>query len=238
MKQTNYIFNAKTIVLAIATTLTISVIGCKEQDPLNGYKGTPFSDKVYSQGAQKIPGRLQCEYFDFGGEGIAYHETDSVNSGSGGLNKADGSYLHEFRIKEAVDISYTKFQDPPVDNNPYNFVDPGKDELYVGWTEPGEWIKYTVDVQKKGTYDLSIMYTANKNAKIALGVNNKVVADSIEIASTFVKADTIGFRQWHHWNYQKDIASLELEKGKQTFTIHTVEIGSMNYNYIDFKLKK
>jgi len=26
---------------------------------------------------QKIPGKLQCAYYDFGGEGIAYHDTDA-----------------------------------------------------------------------------------------------------------------------------------------------------------------
>ncbi|MEI6424613.1 MAG: hypothetical protein WCP55_20515, partial [Lentisphaerota bacterium] len=42
-----------------------------------------------------LPGKLQCEYYDLGGEGVAFHETDSINSGSGKLNPADGSYLHE-----------------------------------------------------------------------------------------------------------------------------------------------
>jgi len=32
---------------------------------------------------QTIPGKLQCEYYDFGGEGIAYHDSDTINSGSG-----------------------------------------------------------------------------------------------------------------------------------------------------------
>jgi len=91
----------------------------------------------YFGGAQTIPGKLQCEYYDFGGEGIAYHDSDTINSGSGRLNPSDGSYLNEFRINEAVDISFTKFRDPAIDNNPYNFVEPEKDQLYVGWTQPG-----------------------------------------------------------------------------------------------------
>lgn len=68
------------------------------------YTGTPYKDAVYKKGAQKIPGKLQCEYYDFGGEGVAFHDADSINSGSGKLNKPDGSYLHEFRINEAVDV--------------------------------------------------------------------------------------------------------------------------------------
>jgi hypothetical protein len=178
---------------------------------------------------------LQCEYYDFGGEGIAYHDSDSINSGSGRLNPADGSYLHEFRINEAVDISYTKFQNPPIDNSPYNLTEQQKDQLYVGWTKPSEWTKYTVNVKTSGTYLLGIMFTANKNGKISISVNDTDVTGPLSIPSTFVSADTVPWRQWHHWNYLDNIARIKLEKGEQTITIHTVETGEMNYDYINFK---
>lgn len=231
------IFDLKNIFFAPLVVSSILVqTSCKQNNPLGDYKGTPFANKIYKEGAQKIPGRLQCEYYDLGGENVAYHDIDSVNSGSGGLNKANGSYLHEFRSKEAVDISYTKFQDPPIDNSPYNFVDPIANDLYIGWTEAGEWVKYTIDVKEKGRYNLSLMYTANKNAKIGLAINDKMVSPSIEIPSTYVAKDTIGFRQWHHWNYLKNMTKIDLETGLQTFTVHTVATGNMNYNYIDFQL--
>ena len=219
---------------SIALSLII-IIGCNSNG-LGSYSGTPYEDSVYGEGAQEIPGKLQCEYYDQGGEGIAFHDSDSVNSGSGGLNKADGSYLHEFRIHEAVDISYTKFQDPPIDNTPYNFVEQEKDQLYVGWTDPGEWTKYTIQVEKEGTYDLGLMYTANQDGKISFSVNDLDVTGPIEVPSTFVAEDTVAFRQWHHWNYIDKLARVQLKKGIQTFTIHTVEIGSMNYEFVNFKL--
>src|SRR5277367_33207 len=65
---------------------------------MNGYKGMPFHDSVYQGGPQKIPGRVQCAYYDLGGEGVAYHDSDATNSGSGALNKPDGTYLNEFRM--------------------------------------------------------------------------------------------------------------------------------------------
>ena len=49
------------------------------------YRGKPFHDSVYDGGAQKIPGRVQCAYYDLGGEGVAYHDTDAKNHGSGAL---------------------------------------------------------------------------------------------------------------------------------------------------------
>ena len=199
------------------------------------YQGKPYKDSLYKGGPQVIPGKLQCEYYDFGGEGIAYHDSDSINSGSGRLNPADGSYLHEFRMNEPVDISFTKFQDPPIDNNPYNFVTPQKDQLYVGWTKPGEWTKYTVKVTTAGTYQLGIMYTSNKNGKISISVNDHDVTGPILIPSTAVAAEPVAWRQWHHWNYLDKMAQVELKKGIQTITLHTVEVGDMNYDYINFE---
>jgi hypothetical protein len=52
------------------------------------YKGTPYADEMYHAGPQTIPGKLQCEYYDFGGEGVAFHDVDTINSGSGKLNPA------------------------------------------------------------------------------------------------------------------------------------------------------
>ncbi len=58
---------------------------------LRNYKGTPYQDSRYHGGAQKIPGRVECSYYDRGGEGVAYHDVDAKNNCSGGLNPADGT---------------------------------------------------------------------------------------------------------------------------------------------------
>lgn len=213
------------------------LISCDKKTPSN-YSGIPYSDDVYKEGPQSIPGKLQCEFYDFGGEGIAFHDTDTINSGSGQLNPADGSYLHEFRINEPVDISYTKFRDPAIDNSPYNLVEPEENQLYVGWTEPGEWTKYTVIVTKAGTYQLGLMYTANQNGKISIAVNDVIATGPILIPNTYVEEDTIAWRQWHHWNYIDQIAQIDLKEGLQTITILTVEIGQMNYDFLEFTLIK
>jgi hypothetical protein len=219
--------------------LGIGMLGsCRSDNILNGYKGIPFGDAKYNAGAQTIPGKLQCEFYDFGGEGISFHDTDSINSGSGRLNPADGSYLHEFRINEPVDISFTKFQDPPIDNTQYNFVQPEIDQLYIGWTKPGEWTKYTVNIKKSGTYQLGLMYTSNKNGKISLSVNDIDITGEILVPTTFVEEDSVAWRQWHHWNYLSKMASIKLKKGMQIVTLRTADVGDMNYDYINFELVK
>jgi len=40
---------------------------CQTGKNLNTYQGKPYSDSIYNAGAQTIPGKLQCEYYDFGG---------------------------------------------------------------------------------------------------------------------------------------------------------------------------
>src|SRR4030042_4836040 len=87
-------------------TCVVSYTGCSHNNYQDAHKGRPFTDSVFTNPPQVIPGKIQCEYYDFGGEGIAYHDNDSVNSGSGILNPLNGTYLNEFRISEAVDISY------------------------------------------------------------------------------------------------------------------------------------
>jgi len=106
------------------------------------YKGKPFQDSVYTVGPQPIPGRVECAYYDLGGEGVAYHDTDPTNHGSGELNlKHEHQRWHAnphvwgFRANEGVDISYTK---DFADFNHTNFVAPVTNQLYIGWTADGE----------------------------------------------------------------------------------------------------
>jgi hypothetical protein len=231
MKKRNSSFTLMLIFTALC------IMQCTKNDS-PAYSGKPFTDTVYTAGAQIIPGKVQCEFYDFGGEGITYHDTDSINSGSGGLNPSDGSYLNEFRKNEGVDISYTKIDKREIDNNPFNLVEPEEDQLYVGWTEPGEWINYTVRVLESGTYKIGLMYTSNRGGKISLAINNKDVTGPIDIASTFAAADSIPWRQWHHWNYLESIAEIDLKNGVHIFTLTTVAEGNMNYDFLDFSLIK
>src|SRR5271170_3252637 len=126
------------------------------QSFLSQYKGLPYHDSRYSGGPQAIPGKVMCAYYDLGGEGVAYHvasrdNTPPKNQGSGGLNPADGTYLHEFRMKEAVSTSFTKYHDV-IDDSEFDLVKPPEDMMYVGWTAPGEWINLTVNIKTAGVY--------------------------------------------------------------------------------------
>lgn len=79
------------------------------------YFGTPMD----------IPGTIELKNFDHGGEGVAYHDSDTGNTG------------HFYRPYEDVDMQ--------------GCVEGGSN---IGWTSNGEWLEYTVDVASSGNYDI------------------------------------------------------------------------------------
>lgn len=217
--------------------LTATALSASQKDYLKKYKGTPYQDSRHQGGAQRIPGRVECAYYDRGGEGVAYHDSDSKNNGSGALNPADGTYLNQFRMDEGVDISYTKFHDQ-IDDSPYDLVLPPENQFYVGWTEPGEWFKITVQVAHAGIYRADLLYTSNRGGTISMDVNGKDATGPLTIASTFNPSDPIAWRQWHHWNIAPDVLKLRLSAGKSILTVRILTQGNMNLAYFDFKEAK
>jgi hypothetical protein len=196
------------------------------------YLGTPFHDSVYPGGPQQIPGRIKCVYYDFGGEGVAYHKWDSKNSGSGCLNPDDGSYLNTFRMNEAVGISYTKLG-RQLDDSLYNFIMPEPNQLYVGWTFEGEWINYTINVTESGLYSIKFMYTSNGANQLSLAIDNTDITGSLTLISTNVAEDLEDWRQWHHWN-KIELAQVKLEAGIHLLTVKIGLGGNINLDYFDF----
>lgn len=122
----------------------------------------PDADRVASGPGQPIPGRLECAFYDLGGESVAYHDTTPINILSAVLNQQPihqrphaTRYHWNFRREEGVDISFVKdFADLNHPNQP----DPPVNQLYIGGTEDGEWCNYTVDVKTPGTYGIIATY--------------------------------------------------------------------------------
>jgi hypothetical protein len=185
-----------------------------------GYQGRPYTS------AQAIPGRVECALYDRGGEGIAYHDVDAVNHGSGELNYQPGhceagvpAAICHFRENEGVDISYTKqmadFAHP-------NFYSPDKRQLYIGWEVDGEWTNYTVDVKAAGKYKIVALYSKAANT-VKFSLNGQPAAECR------LPMDT---GDWHIWN---KAACGEIEfpaQGTQLLTLH-YNTGN-NLAYFDF----
>ncbi|MCX5646148.1 MAG: carbohydrate-binding protein [Phycisphaerae bacterium] len=191
------------------------------------YQGTPFQDSVYKAGAQSIPGILQCALYDLGGEGVAYHDTDAINHGSGELNVQPnhqrphaGPYIWSFRKDEGMDLSYVK---DFADLNHPNAVSPLVNQFYIGWTADGEWCNYTVDVKAVGTYKIRALYSNQANA-ITFDINGKPSATcKLPIA-------TGGF---HTWNYA-EIGTITFgQAGRQLLTFH--DNTGNNFAFFEFE---
>jgi alpha-L-fucosidase len=100
---------------------------------------TPFQNQP-----QGVPGTIEFENYDVGGEGVAYHDTTAGNSG--GVYRSDN-----------VDIGAAN--------------DAGGG-YYVGWAMPGEWLKYTVNVASTTTYTLGVrVATANDGGTFHINVD-------------------------------------------------------------------
>jgi O-glycosyl hydrolase len=84
---------------------------------------TPFSGTPIA-----LPGQIELENFDNGGEGIAYHDTTPANEG--------GAYR-----STGVDLEVTTDAGGGYD---------------VGWVHAGEWLGYSTTVASSGKYDMAI----------------------------------------------------------------------------------
>ncbi|HVN57668.1 MAG TPA: hypothetical protein VMT63_05180 [Bacteroidales bacterium] len=196
-----------------------------------GYKGKPFEDEFHRKGKQVIPGKLELALYDMGGEGVAYHDSDLVNNGSGKLNyeqkcpasgnAAPSPYICHFRENEDVDISYTK---DIVDFSHPNLYEPPAGQLYLGWQAKGEWTNYTVEVKFPGRYRITALYGRNDNGS-SLWINNTWAADLKLPVNT---------GDWHSWN--------KAEVGYITFTYAGTTLLTLHYNtgsnlaYLEFDL--
>ena len=107
------------------------------------------------------------------------------------------------------------------------------DQLYVGWTNPGEWINYSIEVKRTGIYKIAAMYTANGDGAISFDIDNKPATGFLTIPSTHNDADTVAWRQWHHWNRIDSLTSVNFSKGKHVLTLHIIEHGQMNFDYFE-----
>jgi hypothetical protein len=115
-----------------------------------GGGGTPPPGEApYGGTAAAVPGTVQAENYDTGGQGVAYNVT-AVN-GSANSYRSDG-----------VDLEATTDAGGGYD---------------LGWTATGQWFKYTVNVATAGTYALSLRLAAPTAVTNALQIDNAAGTD-------------------------------------------------------------
>jgi poly(3-hydroxybutyrate) depolymerase len=106
--------------------------------------------------AHDIPGIIQAEDYDLGGQGSAYQDSDEGNSGN--LYREDN-----------VDITESKTIDG----------------YQIGWTIQGEWLEYTVSVKQAGSYTWTAQVAAqDENDGFRLSMDGQDITDQIIVPST------------------------------------------------------
>lgn len=129
-----------------STTQDINVTVLQEQGP---YQGS----------AIHLPGLVEFENYDVGGNGYAYYD-DSEGSETG----------VDFRTSEDVDI-----EESTDVGGGYN----------IGWATAGEWLEYSVIVDEGGVYDVTFRVACDaENRTISLSSNGTTLISDLAIPFT------------------------------------------------------
>jgi hypothetical protein len=103
-----------------------------------------------------IPGKIEAEDFDKGGQGVAYNDADAVNSGG------------QYRPTEGVDIENC-----------------GEGGYNVGWTNANEWMKYTVNVTTAGVYTIQARVASpNNGSQFYIEMNGVNISGTLTVPNT------------------------------------------------------
>ena len=153
------------------TTYYWRIVGKTMAKKTNGGATWSFTTAGSGQSAQSVPftgtpiplpGTFQAVNFDKGGSGVAYFDTTAGNKGG------------VYRTTEHVDIG-------PITGGGY----------YVGWTRPGEWLRYTVNVGASATYTLSV-----RVANMGTGATFRVEVDGTDRTGARSVPNTGGWDIW------------------------------------------
>lgn len=154
-----------------------------------------------------IPGKIPAVEYDLGRMGSAYNDTDFMNLWvSDAAKRSDWNSGNQLR-NDGVDIYKTE-------NNQY----------YVGKTEKGEWLQFTVNAETSKKYQLFVNYSANQDSEIKI-----LDASGKELAAISLNS-TGGNNSWETTSG----TTINLKKGENKLRIY-FENNSVNLNDLELK---
>ena len=154
-----------------------------------------------------LPGTIYLVDYDFGANGIAYFDTDTANYRTS-TNKSTGWNNGRNYRNDGVDIAAL----------------PSENGFYVGWTEPGEWLLYTVTVAENGSYKVKISYSSEKeNGRIHLNIDGKDL-------SSIVLPSTGNNQKWDEVTFE----NISMGKGAQAIKV-VIDEGGINLKALTFE---
>lgn len=120
---------------------------------IGGFAGQTTTQSPYA-GVIAIPGTVQMENYDNGGQGVAYSDVDVANKG--GAYRADG-----------VDIE--------------GCSEGGQN---ICWSENAEWLEYTVNVATAGSYTMNVRVASPIGGSCHVEFNGANVSGAIAVPNT------------------------------------------------------
>jgi endoglucanase len=148
--------------------------------------------------------------YNLGRSGHAYWDTDSANFHLNTNTFVNWNKGWAYR-NDGVDIQECTDTD---DNNGFN----------VGWTETGEWMEYTLDVDSTAGYTLGI-----RSASGSAGSKVRLEVDGTAVTSIINLPGTSGWQSWRTTEVKEVILEKGVRKVKFIF-----EQGGSNLNYFKF----
>ena len=146
-------------------------------------KRTPYKSNV------TIPGIVEAENFDKGGEGLTFHDSDSND-------EAKSNYRSD---NEGVDIKKAS-------NGGY----------VLGWTSLDEWYEYTVDVKQAGKYSCDAVVSSGLSGS---GFNVGIVENGKVTNLWKMNVPQTGNNSWDTYKTISNTTLKELKEGKQILRI-------------------
>ena len=184
--------------LAATALCTLSVTAAPS--PAQAAGSAPFGGT-----AAAVPGTVQAANYDTGGQGVAYSVTST--NGSANSYRSDG-----------IDLETTAdTQDTTPAGGAYD----------MGWTTPGQWFDYTVNVATAGTYTIAFRVASPYGITDALHVTN---SSGTNLTGSVAIPNTGGYETWTTVD-----VSVTLPAGAQTLTVDQDSNG-WNFHAMAFAL--
>ena len=153
------------LALAVAVLAALTAV--------NGAQHAAYAatDAPYGGTPAAVPGTVYAANYDTGGQGVAYNVT-AVN-GTANSYRSDG-----------VDLEATAdTQDTTAAGGAYD----------MGWTTPGQWFNYTVDVSTAGTYTVAFRLSSPYGITDALHIAN---SSGTNLTGAVAVPNTGGYETW------------------------------------------
>ena len=180
------------------------------RDVIDAMMRQPFSreTKPFKNNSVKANTILKAVDYDLGVNAEAYFDIDTANYRISSGKGSAGNRGHVYR-NDGVDIYK--------DSSRY-------ETYYVGSTERGEWLQYTVNVLQKGMYTLKLVVAAeNAEGNISVDSGNTKLVNELKIPATG------GLKQWQ----TIEIKNISLNKGVQKLKLY-INKGGFNIKEIIF----